>query len=100
MVKDHIRKGICVCILCVCVFVCVYDWVTLLYNRNWHNIVNQLYFNKKQFKNENALLSLSLHFELGSITCQDVKSSLYLPQILCLILLETYISFLKIHSVH
>ena len=23
------------------------DWVTLLYSRNWHNVVNQLYFNKK-----------------------------------------------------
>ena len=27
--------------------VCVCDWVTLLYSRNWHNNVNQLYFNKK-----------------------------------------------------
>ena len=26
----------------------MYDCVTLLYSRNWHNIVNQLYFNKKQ----------------------------------------------------
>ena len=25
----------------------MYDWVTLLYGRNWHNIVNQIYFNKK-----------------------------------------------------
>ena len=25
----------------------MYDWVTLLYNRNWYNTVNQLYFNKK-----------------------------------------------------
>ena len=25
----------------------VYDWVTILYSRNWHNIVNQLYLNKK-----------------------------------------------------
>ena len=23
----------------------MYDWVTMLYSRNWHNIVNQLYFN-------------------------------------------------------
>ena len=28
----------------------VYNWVTLLYSRDWHNIVNQLYFNKKFFK--------------------------------------------------
>ena len=25
-------------------------WVTLLYSRNWHNIVNQLYFNKNERK--------------------------------------------------
>ena len=25
----------------------MYDWVPLLYSRNWHNIVNQVYFNKK-----------------------------------------------------
>ena len=24
----------------------MYDWVTLLYSRNWHNTVNQLYFKK------------------------------------------------------
>ena len=27
----------------------MYDWVTLLYSRNWHNIENQLYYNKKNF---------------------------------------------------
>ena len=37
--------------LYVCVFVCVCDWVTLLYSRNWHNIVNQLYFNNNNNKN-------------------------------------------------
>ena len=26
------------------------DLVTLLYSRNWHNIVNQLYFNKKKIR--------------------------------------------------
>ena len=25
----------------------MYDWVTILHSRNWHYIVNQLYFNKK-----------------------------------------------------
>ena len=25
----------------------MFDWVILLYSRNWHNIVNQLSFNKK-----------------------------------------------------
>ena len=28
----------------------MYDWVPLLYSRNWHNIVNQLYFNNFFFK--------------------------------------------------
>ena len=28
-----------------CVY--IYNWVTLLYSRNYYNIVNQLYFNKK-----------------------------------------------------
>jgi len=28
----------------------MYDWVTLLYDRNGRNIVNQLYFNKKKLK--------------------------------------------------
>ena len=30
----------------------VYNWVTILYSRDWHNIVNQLYFNKKKKKKE------------------------------------------------
>ena len=30
---------------CVCVCVCVYTLSHFLYSRNWHNIVNQLYFN-------------------------------------------------------
>ena len=45
IMEDNIRKGICECV-CVCVCVCVY-WVTLLYGRNWHNTINQLYFNKR-----------------------------------------------------
>ena len=32
--KKEKKECICVCVLCVC--------VTLLYTRNWHNIVNQL----------------------------------------------------------
>ena len=34
----------------------VYDCIALLYSRNWHNIVNQLHFNKKK-KNLNVLIS-------------------------------------------
>ena len=32
--------------------VCVYNGVTSLYNRGWHNIVNQLYFNKEFKKSD------------------------------------------------
>ena len=34
--------------MCVCVCVCVYEWVTLLHSRNWHNNVDELYFNLKK----------------------------------------------------
>ena len=30
--------------------ICIYDWVTLLYSRTWHNTVNQLHFSKKKIK--------------------------------------------------
>ena len=30
----------------------MYDWVTMLYSRNWHNTVNQLYFNRKKMNKE------------------------------------------------
>ena len=30
------------------VYICVYDWVTLLYSRNSYNTVNQLYPNKNK----------------------------------------------------
>ena len=33
---------------CMYMYIYMYDWVTLLYSRNWHNIVNQLYFNLKK----------------------------------------------------
>ena len=32
------------------IYLYIYNWFTLLYYRNWHNIVNQLYFNKKKLK--------------------------------------------------
>ena len=32
-------------------YVCVF-WVTLLYSRNWHSVVNQLYFKKKKKQKE------------------------------------------------
>ena len=38
MMKGNMKKGVCVCVWC--------DWVTLLYSRNWHNIINQLDFDK------------------------------------------------------
>ena len=31
-------------------YIYMYVWVTMLYSRNWHNTVNQLYFNKNKAK--------------------------------------------------
>ena len=36
----------------------VYNWVTLLYSRDWHNIVNQLYFNLKKKRKKMLFVSL------------------------------------------
>ena len=38
-------------------YICVYDWVTLLYSRNGHNTVNQPYFNLKKKKKIRAEFS-------------------------------------------
>ena len=38
--------------ICVCICIYMIDWVTLLYSRNWPNIVNQLCFIKKKKKKE------------------------------------------------
>ena len=34
----------------VYIYVYMYDWVTLLYSRNWPNVENQLYTNKKKLQ--------------------------------------------------
>ena len=40
----------------------MYEWVTLLYSRNWHNMVNQIYFNKEIGKTpEDIVLNDSMH---------------------------------------
>ena len=44
--------------------VCVRDWVTMLYSRNWHNIVNQLYSHKKKKESEIGKMSKDF-FELS-----------------------------------
>ena len=43
--KEYLKKE------CVCVYIYMYNWITLLYGRNKHNIVNQLYFNFKNIEN-------------------------------------------------
>ena len=44
LMGDNMRKRIHI-YTHICIY--VHDSVTLLYSRNWHNIVNQLHFNKK-----------------------------------------------------
>ena len=48
------KKNVCVCMnVCVCLCVYIYRYIymteSLLYSRNSHNIVNQLYFDKTKF---------------------------------------------------
>ena len=61
----------------------MYDGVTLLYCRNWHNTVNQLHFHfflmkakkKKKKKNHNLTLDEFLLFLSGGLVSQCYKSS-------------------------
>ena len=41
---------------CMCIY--VYNWITLLCSRNYHHVVNQLYFNKTKKKREEQRLTL------------------------------------------
>ena len=40
--EDNRRKR------CIYIYVYMYAWVTLLCSRNWHNTVNQRYYNNKK----------------------------------------------------
>ena len=53
--------------VCVCVFVCVCNWITLLYT--W-NIVNQLHLNEKR--------NIIFQYDLGSSAALPVCHLLYL----------------------
>ena len=44
----------------------MYDWVTLLYSRNWYNIVNQLYFKYKKKENSRKSDDIFIHFCLSA----------------------------------
>ena len=61
MVEDNIRRGMYVCVyvyICVCIYVCVcvciYDWVTLLYSRNSHNLVTLIIIYMKTKEEEQS----------------------------------------------
>jgi len=48
MMENNIKKN-------TYIYIYIYGWVFLLYSRNWHNIVNQLYLNNlKNDKNEDC----------------------------------------------
>ena len=57
------------------------EWFTMLYSRNWHNTVNQLYFNKKNFKTKYTVIGyitykfhfkiLKWHYEAFIIKCSS-----------------------------
>ena len=56
MMEDNKRKSVCVCVCVLYIYniymlYIYYIYIKLghlPYSRNWHNTVNQLYFNKKQ----------------------------------------------------
>ena len=52
----HMISSICaiynMALIFIYIFIYMYDRVTLLYSRNWHNIVNQQYFNKNSAPDE------------------------------------------------
>ena len=66
MMEDNIKKE--------CVN--MYDWVTLLYPRNWHNTVRQLYFNKKKYQFPCPNNSLGLVFPDSSTVDQTVLAKM------------------------
>ena len=61
-------------------YVYMYDWVTLSYSRNYHSLVNQLYFNKtlKSLQMEFPLWLSRLRTQHG--VCEDVGSIPVLAQ--------------------
>ena len=44
----------------------MYDWVTLLYNRNWHSIVNQLSLKEKKSLVPTTKIALHISGRMGS----------------------------------
>ena len=56
----------------------MYDWVPLLYSRNWHSTINQLYFNKKS-KIKKSFRDNNYSMYLGDYSCSlsDFYYSLY-----------------------
>ena len=46
--------------ICIYIYVCMYKWITLLSNRNWYNIIDQLYVNK--IIKRTSLVSLWKHY--------------------------------------
>ena len=65
-----------------CLF--VYNWITLLYSRDWHGIVNQLYFNKKKFKENNMELHSMLCGSLdGRWVCRRMDACTRMAESLC-----------------
>ena len=50
------------------VYTYMHDWVTMLYSKNWHNPVNQLYFNKNQKNPKKLHFKLLTNFFLYHIT--------------------------------
>ena len=48
----------------------MHDWVSLLYSRNWHNVVNQLYFKNKRKSSTVESNPKEAHLTYTNLTCK------------------------------
>ena len=72
----------------------MYDWVTLLYSRNWHNIVNQLYFNFRKGKGKKFMEEICLDHQKMNFTLPSAINYLHDPRQMSL--LRSLITYHKI----
>ena len=52
----------------------MYNQVILLYNRNWYNLVNQLYFNFSKEREKKEYLGINLTKEMKDLYSENSKS--------------------------
>ena len=47
--RQYEQNNVSVCVyIYIYIYIYIYDWVAMLFSKNWHNTVNQIYFNKNK----------------------------------------------------